>query len=415
MQTNNGDTEAFLIEFSTDGGTNWTTATERVSPGRTASPYTATTANAGGYMGRLHIELAGAANRPDVRVRFRHYEPTDGWWFSIDNVLVNDIPELGSGDQVLMATQTFAGGLLGLMTAVSEAVPPNTGAELWSTQDKGARYNPGVPTVQGISRLMHPDPLNAAPTVLNVAMLDCDADPDPLQDEWLITPVMDAANMSHVRLSFHDETVWASGATQEVRLSLDGGTTWEPTPVFGYQLGAGADNGEDTFYHERTIHVPAASGETNVVFAFRYVGQDSWWWAVDNISVTALVASADPDGDGLSNDTEEILGTLPDYEDSDRDGLDDEVEVNVDLTDPTEPDTDGDGLTDGDEVNTYSTNPLEVDTDGDGDSDAMEVELGSDPNDPGSTLPAADAGVLAALVLALLSAGSVMILRRQGV
>lgn len=411
MQTNNGDTEAFLIEFSTDGGANWTTVVERVSPGRTATPYAATTANAGGYMGRLHVELPGSANQSDVRVRFRHYEPTDGWWFSIDNVLVNDIPELGAGDQVLLPMQTFAGGSLGLMTAVSQAVPPNSGAEIWSTQDKGGRYNPGVPTVQGLSRLMHPEPLNAAPTVLNVAMLDCDADPDPFQDEWLITPVLDATNMSHVRLSFDDETVWASGATQEVLLSLDGGTTWEPIPVFGYQLGAGADNGEDTFYQKRTIHVPAASGEANVVFAFRYVGQDNWWWAVDNISVTALPASADPDGDTLTNDVEETLGTLPNDDDSDHDGLGDNVEVNVEQTDPVTPDTDGDGLSDGAEVNTYSTNPLEVDTDGDGDSDALEVLLGSNPNDPGSMLPATDTGLAAVLMLVLLG-GTLLVLRR---
>ena len=60
--------------------------------------------------------------------------------------------------------------------------------------------------------------------------------------------------------------------------------------------------------------------------------------------------SADPDGDGLTNDLERQYGT-----------------------DPNNPDTDNDGLKDGEEVNTYGTSPVDYDTDGDGTIDGNDA------------------------------------------
>ena len=74
------------------------------------------------------------------------------------------------------------------------------------------------------------------------------------------------------------------------------------------------------------------------------------------INVNSTAISNDIDGDGLSNEEEEILGT-----------------------DPENPDTDGDGLSDREEVKIYHTNPLHEDTDGDGYLDGEEVEHGYDP------------------------------------
>ncbi len=66
--------------------------------------------------------------------------------------------------------------------------------------------------------------------------------------------------------------------------------------------------------------------------------------------------------------------------DADGDGLSDEDEDKVG-TDPDNPDSDGDGLTDGDEVWEHETNPLDADTDGDGYDDALEISEGLDPTD----------------------------------
>ncbi len=69
-------------------------------------------------------------------------------------------------------------------------------------------------------------------------------------------------------------------------------------------------------------------------------------------------------------------------DDTDGDGLTDEDEINIYLTDPDDPDTDGDGLSDGDEALVHATNPLDMDTDGDGVVDGEEIANGWDPLDP---------------------------------
>ncbi len=93
--------------------------------------------------------------------------------------------------------------------------------------------------------------------------------------------------------------------------------------------------------------------------------------------------SSDPDGDGLTNEQEYALGTFPNDNDSDKDGLMDGAEVNIHGTDPLAIDTDGDGLGDGDEVNIHNTNPLEADSDFDGLGDYQElVTYLTDPTNP---------------------------------
>ena len=101
-------------------------------------------------------------------------------------------------------------------------------------------------------------------------------------------------------------------------------------------------------------------------------------------STTAMVASADLDGDGRTNLEEFTAGTHPLIADTDNDGLSDGAEVTAG-TNPLVADTDGDGLSDGVEVNTSLTNPLIADTDGDGVSDAIERQLGFNPNSAAST------------------------------
>lgn len=59
---------------------------------------------------------------------------------------------------------------------------------------------------------------------------------------------------------------------------------------------------------------------------------------------------ADTDGDGLTDEEEEALGTNPTLVDSDQDGLNDSEEVRVWNTKPLIADSDGDGFNDGDEV-----------------------------------------------------------------
>ncbi len=72
----------------------------------------------------------------------------------------------------------------------------------------------------------------------------------------------------------------------------------------------------------------------------------------EEVVVLLADATADDDGDGLSNAEELELGTDPFEADSDGDGLDDGQEVGTTGTDPLDPDSDGDGIPDGDDVAT---------------------------------------------------------------
>ena len=91
-------------------------------------------------------------------------------------------------------------------------------------------------------------------------------------------------------------------------------------------------------------------------------------------------ATADPDGDGLTNAAEFMLGSEPCIADSDGDGLDDGAEVRLG-TNVLAPDSDLDGLLDGDEV-ARGTNPLSAQSDSGCLPDGVEVRIGTNPLDP---------------------------------
>jgi hypothetical protein len=85
--------------------------------------------------------------------------------------------------------------------------------------------------------------------------------------------------------------------------------------------------------------------------------------------------SSDLDSDNLTALQEQELGTDPTLTDTDNDQLDDDAELQQG-TDPLDPDSDDDGLLDGEEINVHSTDPLLIDSDGDGMNDGFEVLYG---------------------------------------
>lgn len=279
-QLNENGSAVFDVDVSTNGGANWTNVSRRVAPGRTLAP-AATIANTDGFFGRLDVDLtAFAAGEANVRVRFRHFEPSWDWWIALDDVIVDDVDTRAGGTSVLLASQDFTPG--------SQGLPPgwtrqglNTGTETWHFTDKGNRYAPNVVGARRVNRIQH------SATPHDFAMLDSDADPDPAEDEYLITPVLDCSAQARVWLHFRSETVLHGSAVQEVLVSFDGGATFEPVRLFSYSAGGLAAAGQEPVFAERVLAVPSAAGRANVAFAFRYQSPgNAWWWAVDDVRVT---------------------------------------------------------------------------------------------------------------------------------
>jgi len=125
--------------------------------------------------------------------------------------------------------------------------------------------------------------------------------------------------------------------------------------------------------------------------------QDAWELAQTGITVLTQLdgtlvgpgpgaGTGDFDGDGLFDLEEFQRNTDPIDGDTDTDGLLDGPEVKTHLTDPLVIDSDGDTLSDGDEVNTHRTNPTLKDSDSDFIDDNVELDNGTSPtdaNDPG--------------------------------
>jgi len=80
--------------------------------------------------------------------------------------------------------------------------------------------------------------------------------------------------------------------------------------------------------------------------------------AVATLENIRLGINSDADNDGLTNEEERALGTDPLLADSDRDGLEDAIEVKETGTNPLTADSDEDGLTDLQEF-VAGTNPLD--------------------------------------------------------
>jgi len=132
------------------------------------------------------------------------------------------------------------------------------------------------------------------------------------------------------------------------------------------------------------------------------------------IQADLALGSLDPDGDGLSNATEDSLNTDLNNADTDGDGLADGAGNIVPLADlPGGVDTDNDGYVDGEQD--FGTNPTLGDTDSDGISDGEEISTyGIDPlksnlgdvgslNNPDNQWNAADLVVMTRLVTGALT------------
>lgn len=152
--------------------------------------------------------------------------------------------------------------------------------------------------------------------------------------------------------------------------------------------------------------VCASSKQGTIVLGARFVTPIPGAITDAGILTLGPLDPTDSDNDGVPDDVEELMGTLPNDNDSDNDGtLDGAEDADADGlpnwiefllgSDMLVPDTDGDGILDGNEDTDLDgvkdgaevvagLNFLDPDTDGDGWLDGMEVELGTNPQDDAS-------------------------------
>ena len=171
-------------------------------------------------------------------------------------------------------------------------------------------------------------------------------------------------------------------------------------------LGGGGGDGFSTGYDlSSVLGQPSAIGRSSSSTYLNYAGL--WHTIIHGV--------IDSDGDGLTDEIEEMADTDPFDADTDDDGILDGVEdknhngvVNTGESDPRKIDTDNDGIQDGTELGytlgdigpdtdtskfepdldpTTTTNPLKSDTDGDGWDDGEEDINHNGQVDPGETDP----------------------------
>jgi hypothetical protein len=439
---NNNGTAVFFVEVSNDGGNTWQNVFTRVAPNRgneadpAATTFLPTTDNTDGFFGRLSLDISSiAGNENDVHVRFRHYEQDFDWWIAVDNIVVND--EGAVTGSTVEFEEDFSDPTAHQMLITG----PNASEEIstWNTLDSNARWfqdeiGDTDDDLRRVSRINHGPGGGQSGLNFRFIMFDEFA-PGAERDEYMSTPVLDLSAYQEVILEWDSEIHFGGFDAAEVLVSLDGGNTYHPRKVFDYNSGALRESGEEPMFAERSLVVPEAAGESQVVFAWRAATDGGeGFWAVDNIRVSGnatptitgdsdldgLLDSEEPgagtdpnnydtDGDGLMDGDEvNFFGTDADNPDSDGDGLNDNFEAFTNEFDPQDsadatqdfdndglsnvdeinagyawdnPDMDGDGLSDGAEVNTHSTDPQDFDSDDDTLSDGFEIENGMDPND----------------------------------
>ncbi len=274
---NNNGSAVFEIWTRRNNGEPWQRTYLRVSPGRGwdwPAMYP-NPANSDGTHGVLDLDLSQfLAGAPQARVRFVHRGMTNDWWVLLDDLLVDDQPYTG-GSTTLLATEGFDAGI-----PAGWSVGSNNQDHPWNAADPSRHisvigdHGGIVATGRGVNRLD-----------AHYALLDSDANPDTARDdEWLDTPVVDCSSAESVWLHFDSELIPLG--TQRVRVSLDGGATFEPVPVWTYD-GVGYKY-QDPLFTRHVIPVPEAAGHAAVVFRFQFEGDgNEWWWAIDNVRVTA--------------------------------------------------------------------------------------------------------------------------------
>jgi subtilisin family serine protease len=97
------------------------------------------------------------------------------------------------------------------------------------------------------------------------------------QNTDLRSPAFDLSNMDQVTLSFKHYYRHRTGSGASVHYSTDNGENW----TLIYEWFASTSNPESF-----SIDIPEIAGQPNVTFKWNYFGSDSYYWSINNITVS---------------------------------------------------------------------------------------------------------------------------------
>ncbi len=99
------------------------------------------------------------------------------------------------------------------------------------------------------------------------------------QDEWLVSPSLDLTEEQGIKLVFQNYFSTVGEGVAQVRLSLDGGGSWETLIEFD-------ENAAD---QNQEVLVPQADGQPDVAFCWRYLAYGDDKWEIDNVRLFSEV------------------------------------------------------------------------------------------------------------------------------
>ncbi|TWT33810.1 hypothetical protein KOR34_36440 [Posidoniimonas corsicana] len=260
---------------------------------------------------------------------FKLANGANDWWWAIDNVEVNDLT--GGQGQVLF--EDFEGVALGdsvnerlapganvttestgvtsilgvdyatqgVENAYSHSFPAgwstdNTGTpgagggddaygvlewEQWSVTDKDFWAEVGGSTRSEFTKA------SGAVAVADGDEWDDIGDPGDSGDLTTVmrTPAIDVSGETFISLDF--DSSWRPEDNQEVALTayLDG----TPLELLRWVSDSSSDDYHASAVNEDVLLVVDTTGYSSVEFEFSYIGNDDWWWAIDNVQVRSGV------------------------------------------------------------------------------------------------------------------------------
>ncbi|MHC4436096.1 MAG: LamG domain-containing protein [Planctomycetota bacterium] len=252
------------------------------------------------------VNFAKPAGAKQMVITFAYLDAGNDWWWAIDNIQVNGIPR----ERTIVFAEDFEGLELGPSVEESPGVE-----EAWTDTppagwivDESAVPGAGDPDNDGVTEWagwsfankefwINTDGQRRDEFELGqgtIAVADSDeyddaSHPAGSYDTYLTTPAIDISGYEVDTLQLKFDSSWRPEVIQtaNVTVQYDGG---EPEEVLRWESQPGSNFKDDNSTNDTIIvNLDNPPGATNAVLTFGYFNTDNnWWWAIDNIEVSAL-------------------------------------------------------------------------------------------------------------------------------